>query len=65
MAGRCVIIGAGDLSVSEIPLHEGDYVIAADGGFSYCRYLEIGILTLWMSAIWKISWKCAPVTRKR
>lgn len=41
MAGRCVIIGAGDLSVSEIPLHEGDYVIAADGGFSYCRYLEI------------------------
>lgn len=33
MAGRCVIIGAGDLSVSEIPLHEGDYVIAADGGF--------------------------------
>ena len=41
MAGRCVIIGAGDLSVSEIPLHEGDYVIAAYGGFSYCRYLEI------------------------
>ena len=41
MAERCVIIGAGDLTVSEIPLREGDYVIAADGGFAYCRYLEI------------------------
>lgn len=41
MAGRCVIIGAGDLTVSEIPLHEGDFIIAADGGFGYCRYLEI------------------------
>ena len=40
MAERCVIIGAGDLTVSEIPLREGDYVIAADGGFAYCRYLE-------------------------
>ena len=28
MAERCVIIGAGDLTVSEIPLRGGGYVIA-------------------------------------
>lgn len=41
---RCVIIGAGDLTVSEIPVREEDYVIAADGGYMYCKVLgmEIG-----------------------
>lgn len=38
---RCVIIGAGDLTVSEIPVREEDYVIAADGGYSYCKVLGI------------------------
>lgn len=38
---RCVIIGAGDLTVSEIPVKEEDYVIAADGGYMYCRVLGI------------------------
>lgn len=38
---RCVIIGAGDLTVSEIPVREEDYVIAADGGYMYCKVLGI------------------------
>lgn len=41
MAKRCIIIGAGDLTVSEISVAEDDYVIAADGGYSYCRLLGI------------------------
>lgn len=38
---RCIIIGAGELNVSEIPVREDDYVIAADGGYIYCKMLEI------------------------
>lgn len=38
---RCIIIGAGDLNISEIPVKEEDFVIAADGGFSYCEILGI------------------------
>ena len=38
---RCIIIGAGDLNVSQIPVQEEDFVIAADGGFSYCELLEV------------------------
>lgn len=38
---RCIIIGAGDLTVSEIPVRDEDYVIAADGGYLYCKALEI------------------------
>ena len=41
MAKKCIIIGAGDLTVSEIPVGEDDYVIAADGGYSYCKLLGI------------------------
>lgn len=41
MVKRCVIIGAGDLTLSQIPVKEKDYVIAADGGFAYCRFLGI------------------------
>ena len=29
---RCVIVGAGELKVSAIPVEKDDYVIAADGG---------------------------------
>ena len=39
--GRCLIIGAGDLTLSEIQKQEHDLVIAVDGGFSYCKILEI------------------------
>ena len=38
---RCIIIGAGDLNISQIPVKEEDFVIAADGGFSYCEILGI------------------------
>lgn len=38
---RCIIVGAGELSISEIPVREEDYVIAADGGYVYCRALGI------------------------
>lgn len=38
---RCIIVGAGDLTISEIPVKEEDYVIAADGGYSYCKLLGI------------------------
>ncbi len=39
--GRCLIIGAGDLTISEIVKKEDDFIIAVDGGFSYCKLLEI------------------------
>lgn len=39
--GTCIIVGAGELTVGEIPVKEGDFVIAADGGFAYCRRLGL------------------------
>lgn len=39
--GKCVVVGAGDLTVGEIKIAEGDYVIAVDGGLSYCGILNI------------------------
>lgn len=41
MAGKCIIIGAGDLTIGNINMSEEDYVIAVDGGLSYCGVLEI------------------------
>ncbi|MFI3213100.1 MAG: thiamine diphosphokinase [Eubacteriales bacterium] len=41
MKEKCILIGAGDISVSEIPIKEGDYVIAVDGGYMYCKVLGI------------------------
>lgn len=38
---RCMIMCAGDLEVSRLPLKEDDLVIAADGGYMYCRALGI------------------------
>lgn len=38
---RCIIIGAGDLMTEEIPVQKEDYVIAADGGYLYCKYLGL------------------------
>ena len=38
--GRCILIGAGDLTVSQIPMAEDDYCIAVDGGMDYLEYLE-------------------------
>ena len=39
--GNCILIGAGDLTISEIPVQEADLVIAVDGGYEYCKLLEI------------------------
>lgn len=38
---RCIIVGAGDLTVSELAVTKEDYVIAADGGYLYCKVLGI------------------------
>ena len=39
--GNCILIGAGDLTISEIPMGENDLCIAVDGGYEYCKLLEI------------------------
>lgn len=41
MSGKCIVIGAGDLTLGDIKVTEEDYVIAVDGGLSYCGVLEI------------------------
>lgn len=38
--GRCIIVGAGDLTVGQLSLREDDFLIAVDGGLSYCGILE-------------------------
>ena len=35
--GRCVIVAAGDLSVTEIKVSQDDLLIAVDGGMEYCE----------------------------
>lgn len=39
--GKCIVIGAGDLTIGEIRVAEEDFVIAVDGGLSYCGILEV------------------------
>ncbi len=39
--GKCIVIGAGDLTLGEIAVAEDDFVIAVDGGLSYCGILEL------------------------
>lgn len=39
--GSCILIGAGDLTVSGIPVAKNDICIAVDGGFAYCSLLEL------------------------
>ena len=41
MVGKCILIGAGDLTISEIPVSSDDYCIAVDGGIAYCDILQI------------------------
>lgn len=41
MQGRCIIVGAGDLTVGDFHIKEEDYIIAVDGGLSYCGALGI------------------------
>ncbi|MCI5584096.1 MAG: thiamine diphosphokinase [Lachnospiraceae bacterium] len=37
----CILIGAGDLAISQIPIKEHDLCIAVDGGYEYCSLLGI------------------------
>lgn len=39
--GKCIIIAAGEITVSQIEVNEEDFVIAADGGLIYCDYLKL------------------------
>ena len=39
--GKCIVIGAGDLTVGMINVAEDDLVIAVDGGLNYCSVLEV------------------------
>ena len=39
---KCIIISAGSFTPMEIPIEEGDYVIACDAGFMYAQ--QMGIL---------------------
>lgn len=41
-AGKCIVIGAGDLTVNHLDYNsETDYLIAVDGGIMYCQILEV------------------------
>ena len=39
--GKCILIGAGDLTMGELSVTKEDYVIAVDGGLSYCGLLHV------------------------
>lgn len=39
--GKCILVCAGDLEISEIPIREEDMVIAVDGGYLYCQVFGI------------------------
>lgn len=39
--GKCIVIGAGDLTVGSISVKEDDMVIAVDGGLNYCSLLNV------------------------
>lgn len=39
--GKCILVCAGDLEISGIPVKEEDMVIAVDGGYLYCQVFGI------------------------
>lgn len=41
MNGKCIVIGAGDLTVGTVEKGENDLVIAVDGGLGYCSVLDL------------------------
>ena len=41
MNGKCIIIAAGDLTMGELAVRDEDYIIAVDGGLSYCGILAV------------------------
>ena len=38
---KCIIVAAGDMTVSEIPVADEDLLIAVDGGLAYCGLLGL------------------------
>lgn len=38
---KCILVCAGDLTVGSIPISDGDFVIAVDGGLMYCESLGV------------------------
>lgn len=38
---KCIVIGAGDFTLSEINRNNGDMCIAVDGGYLYCKMLNL------------------------
>lgn len=41
MSGKCIIVAAGDLTMGELAVQDEDYIIAVDGGLSYCGILAV------------------------
>lgn len=41
MEGKCIVIGAGDLTLGALEVGEKDLVIAVDGGLGYCGVLGV------------------------
>lgn len=41
MNGKCIIVAAGDLTMGELTVQDEDYIIAVDGGLSYCGILAV------------------------
>lgn len=41
MDGKCIVVGAGDLTVGTLDVSEKDLVIAVDGGLDYCGVLGL------------------------
>lgn len=39
--GKCIIVAAGDMTLSEIPVSPEDLLIAVDGGFAHCQRLGL------------------------
>ena len=40
-SGKCILIGAGDLTVGELKKGKDDFCIALDGGIGYCGFLNV------------------------
>ncbi|MCM1118264.1 MAG: thiamine diphosphokinase [bacterium] len=39
--GKCIIVAAGEMTLSEIPVSPDDLLIAVDGGFAHCQRLGL------------------------
>lgn len=41
--GKCIVVGAGDFTPIEINKKEGDFCIAVDGGYLYCKLVGLAV----------------------